>query len=176
MKSNLGGVFGLLSLVIVTTTQAQPGGAVSTPVRFVRSQAILSEAKDARLELERLQDMQKQKAAELRAKQQALDAARAQLAQATNAETRAGLIEDERRIRMELEQATLAAQNELQTRQRQVQASMQARVRVVLDEMLKGQDVAVVLNAETSVVWADPRADLTSAVIAKLNAGTSSDD
>ena len=173
MRSNLVGLLGLVSFAVVSIGQSPvPAGS---PIRYVRSQAVFAEAREARAELEKFQELQRQKTAELRAKGQALDALRTQIASAPDAATRAKLSEDEKRQRAEFEQATLAAQAELQSRQRQMQAGLQARVKVVLDELLKGQDVVVVLNAETAVVWAHPGADLTAAVIARLNSGTGSE-
>jgi Skp family chaperone for outer membrane proteins len=167
MKSQLIGLLSLASLVLVSA--AQSPAAPASPIRYVRSQAVFAEAKDARAEVEKFQELQRQKMGELRAKAQTLDALRSQIVAAPDAETRARLADDEKRQRAELEQATVATQTELQSRQRQMQAGLQARVKVVLDELLKGQDVVVVLNAETSIVWAQPGADLTAAVIAKLN-------
>jgi Skp family chaperone for outer membrane proteins len=140
-------------------------------IRVIQPQRILAEATDARAELERFQATQQQKNVELRGKQQALDATRRELAAATTATDRQRLQEQEIQQRGDFERSTAQAQSELQGLQRQMQAALQARIRTALQEILKGQNVQMVLNAETSVVWASSSADLTSAVIERLNTG-----
>jgi Skp family chaperone for outer membrane proteins len=57
----------------------------------------------------------------------------------------------------------------MQNLQRQVQTDFQERVRGVLAEMVKGQNIQMVLNGDAAVVWSAPGMDLTSAVIERLN-------
>ena len=152
------------------------GGSVQAPasrpptvVAYVSSQRIFAESSDGKAEVARVQTMQLQKANELRTKQQTLETIRQQLAQTTDGTARAPLQQQELQQRTDLERATVVAQAELQALQRQVQADVLARVKPVIEGLVKGQNVQLVLNADTSVVWAAPGADLTSAVIDRMN-------
>ena len=74
--------------------------------------------------------------------------------------------------RTHLERATAQAQLELQNLQRQVQAEFQGRLKGVLDELVKGQGVQLVLNADQAVLWSAPGMELTNSVIERLNSQT----
>ncbi len=139
-------------------------------IRYVSSNRILAEATEAKAEVARIQAIQQQKAAELREKQQLLESTRQQLAAATEAELRSKLQQQELQERTDLERATAQAQSDLQAAQRTMQAGLQAKLKGILDEMLKDQDVKIVLNAESAVVWSAPGVDLTPAVIERWNA------
>lgn len=147
---------------------AAPGKV--TGVAYVSSNRLMNEAVPARTELARVQSMQQQKNAELRAKQQAVDQTRLQLAQATDAETRAKLVKQEQDQRADFERSQQQAQADLQRLQREVQAEVQTRVRDAIAEMAKTQDIRLVINQDTSVVWAAPGMDITATLIERLNA------
>jgi Skp family chaperone for outer membrane proteins len=169
MKAGFTTSLALAPMVIIAAVQGTP--PPSSGVRFIRAQTVMSESTEAKAELGRFQDLQRQKSTELRAKQQALDVVRGQILQEADPAARAKLVEEEKRLRTDFEQATVAAQTDLQARQRQMQASLQARLKIVLDELLKDQPVDVVLNADTTLVWGRTGSDLTAAVVARLNAG-----
>jgi Skp family chaperone for outer membrane proteins len=116
--------------------------------------------------------MQQGKAAEVRDKQQLLESTRQQLAAATDADLRTKLQQQELQQRTDLERATVQAQSDLQAAQRNMQAGLQAKLKPILEDMLKDQDVSLVLNAESGVVWSAPGLDLTPAVIERWNART----
>jgi Skp family chaperone for outer membrane proteins len=139
-------------------------------VVYISSNRLMNEAVPARTELARVQAMQQQKNAELRTKQQAVDATRLQLAQATDAETRARLVKQEQDQRADFERSQQQAQADLQRLQREVQAEVQTRVRDAIAEMAKTQDIRLVVNQDTTVVWAVPGMDITSTLIERLNA------
>jgi Skp family chaperone for outer membrane proteins len=61
------------------------------------------------------------------------------------------------------------AQTEIQAAQRQMQATVQGRVKTILDDVAKAQNLQVVLNADAALVWAAPGLDLTPAVIERMN-------
>lgn len=139
-------------------------------VVYVSSNRVMNEAVSTRTELARVQSMQQQRNAELRAKQQAIDATRLQIAQATDAETRARLVKQDQEQRADLERSQQQAQADLQRLQREVQAEVQTRVRDAIAEMAKTQDIRLVVNQDTTVVWAAPGMDITSTLIDRLNA------
>jgi Skp family chaperone for outer membrane proteins len=74
--------------------------------------------------------------------------------------------------RTDLERATAQAQADIQALQRQVQAELLTQVKSILDSVAKEHNFQLVLNAETTVVWAAPGTggDLTTVVIERLNA------
>ncbi len=158
---------GLGASAPAASAQQVPAGPV---VRYVVSQRILAETTDGKAEIARFQAAQQEKAAQLRVKQQAMEATRVQLAQAPDAAERTRLEKLELQQRTELERATAQAQGEMQALQRQMQSVVQTRVKAALDEVLKGQDVQLVLNFETTVVWSAPGSDITTAVVERMNA------
>ena len=146
---------------IVTT--AVPG------VAYVSSQRIVNEVVSARTEFSRLQAMQQQKNNELRGKQQAIDATRQEFATADDAEARTRLLKQEQDQRADLERATQQAQADLQRLQRDVQAEVQARVQGELERIAKAQNLKLVLNADTTIVWSAPGMDITNLLVDRLN-------
>ena len=157
----------ILSLTLVG--QAQPARTPSAVV-YVNTNRVLAESTQGRTQLTRLQTLQQQKSTELRTKQQALEATRTKLAQAADAAARAPLALQEQQERQDFERSTQQAQVDLQALQREVNAEIQSRLRGALDEIMKSQTYQLVLNADTTVLWASPELDLTAAVIQRLNA------
>jgi Skp family chaperone for outer membrane proteins len=157
----------MLSLAPVAQAPAAPG---RPRIAYVSAQRIVDGVPEAKAEFLRVQTMQQQRATALRAQQQTLEATREQLARATDAAQRTQLQGQEVQQRTDLEKATLQAQGDLQTLQRQVNNDLQTKVKAVVADLVKGQNIEAVLNGDTSIVWAVPNADLTQAVIEKLNA------
>jgi Skp family chaperone for outer membrane proteins len=147
-----------------------PASRTSATVRYVSPQRVFSESADGKAEIARMQALQQQKTTELRTRQQTLETTRQQLAQATEASARTQLQQQEQTQRADLERATMQAQADLQGLQRQVQTTVLGKVKAALDDVTKGQNIDLVLNADQAVVWAAPGADLTDAVLARLNA------
>jgi Skp family chaperone for outer membrane proteins len=160
-------VFGsILSLTLVG--QAQPAKTPSA-VASVSPTRILSESSHGRSELARIQAAQQKRTADLRSKQQALEATRQQLTTAADGAARLELQQKEFQQRTELERATQQAQADLQTMQREINVDLQQRVKVVLDDLMKTQAYQLVLNSDVSVMWSGPEVDLTSAVVGRMN-------
>jgi Skp family chaperone for outer membrane proteins len=151
--------------------QAPPSPA-TPPIGYISAQRIIAEATSAKADNARFQALQQQRATELRTKQQTLEATRQQLAQATDTSTRGQLEQQDRQQQTDLERATAQAQAELQALQRQFQTDLQAKVKSAVDDLAKSQNIQLVLNADTSVVWAAPGMDLTAAVVQRLNAAS----
>jgi Skp family chaperone for outer membrane proteins len=138
------------------------------PVAYVSGQRIFAESGEGKALRAKLQAQQQQRANDLRTRQQTLEGLRKQLAQATDNAARVQLQQQELQQRTDLERATTQAQTEMQNLTRQVQTEFQGRVRGVLAEIVKGQNVQMVLNGDAAVVWSAPGLDLTSAVIERL--------
>ena len=161
----------LLATVYSMTARGQaPPSRGSSPIGYLSAQRVLTESTDGKAGVARLQNLQQQRTAELRAKQQTLDTTRQQLAQSSESATRVQLQEQELQQRTDLERATAQAQTEVQALQRELQIALQARLKSVLDEMLKDHNIQVILNSDTAVVWAAPGLDVTAALIDRLNA------
>ena len=157
---------------VVSATVVGQAQASKTPsaVAFVSATRILSDTTHGRAETARVQGIQQQRVNDLRAKQQVLEATRQQLVTSSDAATRTQLQQKEAQQRTELERATQQAQAELQTLQRDVNTDLQRRVRVALDEIMKGQTYQMVLNGDLAMVWGAPELDLTGAVVGRMNA------
>lgn len=145
--------------------QAMPAGAIA----YISAQRISNETAEGKAGVAKVQELQRERGEEVRKLQQALEATRAQIRLA-QADSRPRLQAQEQQQRSELERAVVRAQADIQALQRQVSSDVLARVRGVVGETVKGRDIKVVLNLETSVVWADPSLDVTDAVIARMNA------
>jgi len=171
MKSSLVAVASALIASIVSLTlvgQAQPAKTPSA-VAYVSAARVLTESVQGRAVGGRLQALQQQKATELRAQQQALEATRAQLAKPGDPAARIQLQQQEQQQRVDFERSSQQAQVDLQALQREANLELQRSVKAALDDIMKSQSYQVVLNADASVVWASPEHDLTAAVVARLN-------
>jgi Skp family chaperone for outer membrane proteins len=160
--------------IVVGFLSSEVAGQTPAPllIAYVSSQRIFAEATDAKAQVARFGSIQQQKAAELKAKQQALDATRQQLAQAGANPRRTELQQQEQREQADLQQATTQAQAELQALQQGVQRDVQKMVKAALDDVAKARKVQIVLNSDSAVIWAAPGLDLTDVVLERLNAGT----
>jgi Skp family chaperone for outer membrane proteins len=159
----LGSVF---SMAVVG--QAQPAKAPST-VALVSANRVLNETTHGRSEVGRLQALQQQRAADLKNKQQALEATRQELASASDPKAKSELQQKEIQQRTELERATQQAQTDLQNLQREINTDLQQRVKTVLNDLSKTQPYRLVINSDAGVLWGEPELDLTAAVVARMN-------
>jgi Skp family chaperone for outer membrane proteins len=165
-------VFGAMGFVLglaAASVSAQTGGAASPLIAVVSAQRVGTQSDEGKAGQARIQTFQRDRANELRSRQQTLNDTRLKLASATETDDRVELQQQEAVQRADFERATAEAQRDLQNLQRQVGAQIQARVRQALDAILKGRDVLVVLPQETAVLWAAPGLDLTDEVIAWLD-------
>ena len=150
--------------------RAQSAPAVSGPVAYVSTVRIQNETEYGKTRVAKLQALQKEQATDIRTKRQALEATRAQLPLAKDAVARTRLQGQEQQQRAELERAVAQSQTEMQTVQRQISAEVVTKVRAALQDIVKGSPVLIVFNGETSVLWAAPGVDLTTAVVEHMNA------
>ena len=139
-------------------------------VAYFSSQRLLNEVASARTELARIQAMQQQKNNELRTKQQAIEATRQEYASATDSEARTRLLKQEQDQRADFDRSVQQAQADIQRLQRDVQAEVQAQVKGSIEKLSRAHGFKMVLNADTSVVWASPGMDVTNLIIDALNA------
>jgi Skp family chaperone for outer membrane proteins len=152
---------------------ASPQAPVTRPplaIRYISAQRIVKESADGKAGAARMQTLQQQKSGELRTKQQALEATRQQLAQATDNQARTQLQQQEQQQRLDFERSSTQAQADIQAAQRQFDVEIMGKLKLVLDDLAKNQDLQLVVNADTSVLWSAPGLDVTTAVIDRLNA------
>jgi len=116
-----------------------------------------------------VQQIQQQRANELRAKQQTLEATRQELTKATDEASRLRLQQQETQQRTDLERASNQLQIDLQNIQREANSDMAARVRAIIEELMKTQTYQLVLNSDATLIWSSPELDLTDVVIARMN-------
>src|SRR5262249_37766373 len=163
MKSMLIAIIGALlgsTLSLAVVGHAQSSKTPSA-VAFISANRILNESTHGRSQLGRVQSLQQRANADLRAKQQALETTRQQIAAATDNAAKRTLQEKEQQQRTELERATQQAQGDLQNLQREINADLQLRVRTTLDELMKTQPYQAVLNADMDLMWSLPEVDVT---------------
>ncbi|MBK5296216.1 MAG: OmpH family outer membrane protein [Vicinamibacteria bacterium] len=150
---------------------AQPRAVTAPgPVAYVSSQRISNETADGKAGVARLQTLQRERAADVRTRQQALETTRQQMTLAKDDAARVRLRAQEQQQRTELERTAAQSQADFLSLQRQVSAEVATKVKAAVQEVVKGTEVHLVLNGESSVVWAAPGLDLTSAVIERMNA------
>ena len=118
----------------------------------------------------RLEEVRRQGTADLQSRQNAIEDTRQKLAEAAPGSEREGLLRQMQQQQVELARTSQQAQSDFQNLQRQIAAELQPQVRSALDDLLKGTTVQIVLQRETAVVWATADADLTAAVIARMDA------
>lgn len=158
----------VLPALAVGVAQQKPSPP-ATPVAYVSSQRISNETAEGKAGVARMQALQRERATEVRDKQQALETTRRELA-AAQGDDRVRLQAQEQQQRGEFERAVAQAQTELQGLQRKISAELTPKVKAVVAETVKGTGIQVVLSGESSVVWAADGLDLTSQVIEKMNA------
>ena len=156
----------ILSLAVVGHAQSSK---TPSAVAFISANRILNESTHGRSEMGRIQSLQQRANADLRTKQQALEATRQQLAAATDNAVKLTLQQKEQQQRAELERATQQAQTDLQNLQREINLDLQQRVKTTLDDLMKTQAYQAVLNADVNLMWSTPELDLTPAVVGRMN-------
>jgi outer membrane protein len=142
------------------------------PIAFVSVQKLSTESIEGKAALKQLETLNQSKTQEIRAKQQAIETTRTQLANAGGvfqASKRTELKAQEERQRLDLQKATQQAQTELQELQRQVQGKMRQELAAILSDIAKQKSIQIVLNQDAAVVWAPSGSDITAEVLERLN-------
>ena len=155
-----------VSFVLVGHAQS---ARTPSAVAYISATRVLTDSAHGRAEAARLQALQQQRAMDLRTKQQALESTRQDLAKTGVGSARLELQQKEAQQRTELERATQQAQADFQALQRQINTDLQQRLKAILDDLMKTQNYQLVVNSDTSLVWAAPELDLTSAVVTRMN-------
>ncbi len=152
-----------LSAILLLTAPVLRAEQSPSPARIavVSTQRVSVETIDGKAAQARIQALQQERTADLRTKQQALEATRRELAQTKELNGLAPLQRQETQQRADLERASAQAQLDIQNLQRQVSADLQAKLRVVLLELVKARDIQLVLNADAAVLFVTPDFDLT---------------
>jgi len=158
------------ALALVAGAFQQQPAPPSGPVAFVVSQRISNETTEGKAGIARIQALQRERAADARTKQEALQATRRQIDATQDNAERTRLQAQEQQQRTDLEKAVNQSQVDLQNLQRQISNELGAKVKVAIQDLVKGTGVQLVLSADNTVVWAAQGLDLTSPVIERLNA------
>ena len=149
---------------------APPGG----PVAYVVSQRISNETTEGKAGIARIQALQRERTADARTRQEALQGTRRLIDATQDSAERTRLQAQEQQQRTDLEKAVSQSQVDLQNLQRQISNELGVKVKAAISDVVKGTGVQVVLSADTTVVWAAQGLDLTSPVIERLNAQAAS--
>jgi Skp family chaperone for outer membrane proteins len=165
-------LLGIVSTIGVSSVIRGVDAATPGDIAIISAQRIRNESTEAKAANGRLDTLRQSKATELAEKQKALEATHQQLAQQGglfSASKRAKVQADEDRQRAELKQASEQAGAEYQALQRQVQADLGKHLGAVVASLAKERRLRLVLNSDV-IVWAAPGMDMTTEVLAKLNA------
>lgn len=148
--------------------QAGQAPAQTLPIGYISAQRILAGSIEGKANVARFQSMQQEKTNQLRTMQQALETTRQKLARAPIA-ARSELQRQEQLQRTDLERANAQAQADLQALQRQLNADLQVKLRPHVDDLAAAKKLQLILNEDTTVMWAAPGMDLTAALIERLD-------
>jgi Skp family chaperone for outer membrane proteins len=146
-------------------------------IAYVSVQKLATESNEAKVASAKLETMRMEKAREVEARQKAVDAAQLAVVQAGGIfqrSRRATLVAEENRQRAELQRVAQQAQADLQNLQRQLQSELRVKINAVLERFVRQRNLEIVLNQDTTIVWAPPGADLTMEVLSALNAASPS--
>ena len=160
----------LVAIVMAVADDRMHASRATPPIGYVSWQRIRNESVEAKADGARLLAAQQQKTKDLKARQQALETTQQLLKNPAWVLRFKALRAQQLQQQADLERATAQAQSDLQTLQRELQQSFGKRVKSVLDELMARENVQLVLNEDTAVIWSAPGADLTKAVIERLNA------
>ena len=160
---------------LLVASLAALGATVSssrTHVAFVSIQRIAAQTKIGQASAKRLDTARQEKSRALAEKQQKVESLRLQIAQNGGVfyrSKREELQKQEEKERAELDRLKETAQSEIQALQREIQTAFQNDLKTVLVELAQERDADVVLNADTSVVWARPGFDLTEDAVKRVD-------
>jgi len=160
----------VLTVVTWLGLNAQGKAAAPGAVAYVSTQRIGKETAQGKATMARVQAAQQAHNTAIKARQDALEATRRQLAGTTAADSRARLQAQGQQQTLELQSTLVKAQTEQQELARQATADLLKAVQSAVADVVKDRQVQVVLNSENAVIWASPSIDLTDAVIARMNA------
>jgi outer membrane protein len=143
---------------------------------YVNMQRVAAESGDGKAAAEKLKSFQDQKARELQDKQKTLQAAQTKLesgGSVLSEAARTQLQSDIDRQQRDLQRLSEDAQQDVQNLAQQVEEDFTRRVLPVVGKVAQDKQVHFVFNAaQSGLIWAEPGMDLTTDVIAAMNAGT----
>ena len=142
---------------------------------YVNMQRVAAESGDGKAAAEKLKAFQDQKGRELQDRQKTLQAAQQKLdsgGSVLSDAARAQLQADIERQQRDLQRLSEDAQQDVQNLAQQVEESFTRAVLPVVGKVAQDKQVHFVFNAaQSGLIWAEPGMDLTSEVIAAMNAG-----
>jgi Skp family chaperone for outer membrane proteins len=142
---------------------------------YVNMQFVAANSNDGKAAAEKLKAFQDQKTRELQDKQKTLQAAQQKLdsgGSVLSDAARAQLQTDIERQTRDLQRQTEDAQQDVQNLAQQVEEEFTRKVLPVIEKVAQEKQVHFVFNAaQSGLIWAEPGMNLTSEVIAAMNAG-----
>jgi outer membrane protein len=142
---------------------------------YVNMQAVAGQSNDGRAAAEKLKAFQDQKARELQDKQKTLQAAQEKLEKGGTVlsdAARSQLQTDIDRQQRDLQRLSEDAQQDVQNLAQQVEEEFTRKVLPIIEKVAQEKQVHFVFNAaQSGLIWAEPGMNLTSEVIAAMNAG-----
>jgi outer membrane protein len=160
-----------------TQKPAQPAPKFQDGLKYayVNMQRVAAESSDGKAAAEKLKAFQDQKARELQDRQKTLQAAQQKLESGGSVlsdAARAQLQSDIERQQRDLQRLSEDAQQDVQNLAQGVEEEFTRKVLPVVGKVAQDKQVHFVFNAaQSGLIWAEPGMDLTSEVIAAMNAG-----
>jgi Skp family chaperone for outer membrane proteins len=160
--------------LLVSVTMARSCGlsrAVQLPIATVSVQKILSQADDAKAAAEQLEQLRKSKTSDIDKERQALDTMRRRIADpAVSPAERQRLVTDALQQETKLQEATRQAQADIQELQARLQGQMRDELGRVVSALAGERGIQYVFNQDGALLVAPATTDLTTDVLARLNA------
>lgn len=142
---------------------------------YVNMQLVAANSNDGKAAAEKLKAFQDQKGRELQDKQKTLQAAQQKLESGGSVlsdAARTQLQTDIDRQQRDLQRLSEDAQQDVQNLAQQVEEEFTRKVLPVIEKVALEKQVHFVFNAaQSGLIWAEPGMNLTSEVIAAMNAG-----
>ena len=142
---------------------------------YVNMQRVAAESNDGKAAAEKLKAFQDQKGRELQDKQKTLQAAQQKLesgGSVLSEAARTQLASDIERQQRDLQRLSEDANQDVQNLAQQVEEDFTRKVLPVVGKVAQDKQVHFVFNAaQSGLIWAEPGMDLTTEVIAAMNAG-----
>jgi Skp family chaperone for outer membrane proteins len=163
-------------------TQKPPAPAPPAPkfqdgmkYAYVNMQQVAAQSNDGKAAAEKLKAFQDQKSRELQEKQKTLQAAQQKLESGGSVlsdAARSQLQTDIDRQQRDLQRLSEDAQQDVQNLAQQVEEEFTRKVLPIIEKVAQEKQVHFVFNAaQSGLIWAEPGMNLTSEVIAAMNAG-----
>jgi Skp family chaperone for outer membrane proteins len=169
-------VAALLSVALPSSVAAQtqlPTGSASLPLAYFSAQRAFAQSADGKTAQAKLSSLQAERSTEIAARNAKLKGLQDALQQSATVLAATALRQRElevERFKVDVQRFIEDAQAEFLGVQRDLENAFLAKVRPALDSVARDKGLLLVINEDAGLfAWADPRLDITSEVVKRVN-------